>query len=227
MSAIISPFIAFLHSIAAVVPLPVFTFLGALIEEIIAPIPSPIVMTLAGSLAATSGGVVGSLVTLAIIGSIGKTIGSYFIYIIADKLEDVVLSKFGKFLGVSHREVESIGKHLNKGWRDDIVLFLLRAVPIMPTAPVSLVAGLVKLNLRTYLVSTFLGNIVRNLFYLYVGFTSIGALESVNEGLDSIENIGYVLIFALMAGVVGYFYLQRKKGKGLNIIERFSGHKEE
>jgi len=227
MSAIISPFIAFLHSIAAVVPLPVFTFLGALIEEIVAPIPSPIVMTLAGSLAATSGGVIGSLVTLAIIGSIGKTIGSYFIYLIADKLEDVVLSKFGKFLGVSHREVEAIGKHLNKGWRDDIVLFLLRAIPIMPTAPVSLVAGLVKLNLRTYLVSTFLGNIVRNLFYLYVGFTSIGALESVNEGLDSIENVGYVLLFALMVIVVGYFYLQRKKGKGLNIIERFSGHKEE
>lgn len=220
LSSIIQPFIDFLHRSAEILPLPWFTFFGALLEEVVAPIPSPLVMTLAGSLAASAGSAVTYLGFIALVGAVGKTLGSYFVYVIADKGEDIVMGKFGKFLGVSSKEVEIIGKHLNKGWQDDVVLFLLRAVPIIPTAPVSLVCGLIKLNLRTYLTATFLGTLVRNIFYLYLGFTSVNALESLNEGIDSFEKFGYLALLILVAAVMVYIYLQRKKDTGFKFLEK-------
>lgn len=222
LSQFLQPVIETLERFAHVMPLPWFAFIGAFVEELIAPIPSPLVMTLAGSLAAAEQAPVTYLFFIALIGAIGKTIGSYLIYKIADKGEDLVLTKLGKFIGISHKEVESIGKHLNKGWRDDFVLFLMRAIPIMPTAPVSIVCGLIKLKMRTYLTSTFLGTFVRNVFYLYLGYTSLGALEQVNEGLDSVENLGYLIILIFVAATMLWIYKQRQKGGGADMFDRFS-----
>lgn len=221
LSQLLQPLIDMLQRFAHIMPLPWFAFIGAFIEELIAPIPSPLVMTLAGSLAAAENAHFSYLLFIALIGAIGKTIGSYLIYIIADKGEDLVLTKFGKFVGVSHKEVESIGKHLNKGWRDDLVLFLMRAIPIIPTAPVSIVCGLIKVKMRTYLTSTFFGTFVRNVFYLYLGFTSVGALEQVNEGLDSFENIGYLIIIVFVAAIMLWIFKQRQKGNGVDFFDRF------
>jgi membrane protein DedA with SNARE-associated domain len=220
LSDLLQPLIDLLHQFSEIMPLPWFAFVGAFVEEVIAPIPSPLVMTLAGSISATNDNPISYLFFLAFIGAVGKTIGSYIIYVLADKGEDVVMNKFGKLLGVSHREVEIIGKHLNKGWRDDFVLFLLRAVPIMPTAPVSIVCGLVKLNLRTYITSTFLGTMVRNIFYLYLGYTSLGALESVNEGIDSFEKIGYLVILITLGLAFAYIFYQRKNDAGLKFLDK-------
>lgn len=220
LSSLINPLIELLHQLAGVVPLPVFTFVGALIEEIVAPIPSPIVMTLAGSMAASLGSPWTYLGWLALIGAIGKTIGSYVIYLVADKGEDLIMTKFGKYIGITHREVESISKHLNHGWRDEVVIFLLRAIPIMPTAPVSIVCGMIKVRLTTYLSATFFGTLVRNIFYLYLGYTSVGALESLNEGIDSMEKFGYIILLGLIALLFGYIYYQKKNNAGIDFLEK-------
>jgi len=222
LSQLLQVFIDLLNQLAQIMPAPWFTFIGAFVEEVVAPIPSPFVMTLAGSLAAAQNSTWMYLLWLALIGAVGKTIGSYLVYAVSDKGEDFVLGKFGKYLGVSHREVEIIGKQLNHGRRDDIVLFLLRAVPIMPTAPVSIVCGLIKLNKRTYIVSTFFGTLVRNMMYLYLGFTSVDALESLNEGIEAQEKIGYVILLGIVALIVGYIYKQRKNDSGLKYLEKKS-----
>lgn len=222
LSQLLSPLIELLHQLSGLVPLPIFTFFGAFIEEVIAPIPSPLVMTLAGSMTASLGKAWTYLIWLALVGAIGKTIGSYIIYVIADKGEDLIMTKFGKYLGVSHKEVEIIGKHLNKGWRDEFVLILLRAIPIMPTAPVSIVCGLIKINLKTYLSATFIGTLIRNIFYLYLGFTSVGALESINEGIDSFEKIGYLILLIMVAAGLLFIYVQKKNESGIKFLEKKS-----
>ncbi len=210
MSQLFGPIIEYLHTLSQAMPLPLFISIGAAIEEIIAPIPSPLVMTLGGSLAAASGLHWLSLVYLAVIGSFAKTIASYLVYVVSDKAEDLVLGKFGRFLGVTHKEVEKLGSQLSGGWKDDLVMFALRAIPIIPTAPVSIISGLLKVNLITFFWTTFVGYTIRNYFYLYLGATSIGALESLNEGLDSVEKIGYLIIFALLVGLTIFFYKQRQ-----------------
>lgn len=209
---IITEFTNLLASFSNTVPLPLFIVIAAFIEEVIAPIPSPFVMTISGSLIASQGQSILFLGAMAVLGAFSKTAGSYIIYFIADKLEDVLINKFGKFLGVSHEDTEGIGKMFGKGMRDDVAIFLMRAIPIMPTAPVSVVAGLLKFNLKTYLIASFCGLIVRNIFYLYFGYVGIGALEALNSNLQSLETIGYGVLFLFLAGLTLWFYKKRRAG---------------
>ena len=211
--------VGYLTHLATKIPVTIFVTVGAFVEEVIAPIPSPLVMTLAGSIAEAQGRPVLFLLLLALLGAAAKTLGSWVVYFVSDKAEDLVLGKFGKFLGVSHKEVEGIGKLLSGGIKDDLILFLLRAIPIVPTAPVSIVSGLLKLKLRTYLNSTFWGTLVRNILYLYLGFSGFKTLESLNEGLETWESVGYVIIFALLAVLVIWFYQRRRSGGGDSFIE--------
>lgn len=198
-----------LKNSASYLPLELSSFLGGMIEEIIAPIPSPFVMAAVGSAAfAQSKGFL-YLIGLALWGSLGKTLGAWVIYVIADKLEDVVIGKFGRFLGVSHQEVEGLGKHFQGGWKDDVILFVLRALPIVPSSPVSVVCGIIKVNMRTYLVSTFLGNILRNLIYIYLGYAGVSAYQSFLSGLDSVESIVQLVIFFSLVSLVGWIYYKR------------------
>src|SRR3989344_274897 len=219
MNFMFDALVDYLVHIAAKIPVSVFVTVGAFVEEVIAPIPSPLVMTLAGSIAEAQGRPVAFLLLLALLGAAAKTLGSWLVYFVSDKAEDIVVGKFGKFLGVSHKEVEGIGKLLSGGIKDDLILFLLRAIPIVPTAPVSIVSGLLKLKLRTYLNSTFWGTLVRNILYLYLGFSGFTTLESLNEGLETWESVGYVIIFALLAVLVIWFYQRRRSGGGDSFIE--------
>lgn len=198
-----------LKNSANYLPLELSSFLGGLIEEIIAPIPSPFVMAAVGSAAFAQGRAFVSLLILALVGSLGKTLGAWVIYGIADKLEDVVVGKLGRFLGVSHQEVEGIGKHFQGGWKDDLILFVLRALPIVPSSPVSVVCGIIKVNLRTYLVSTLAGNFFRNLAYIYLGYAGVSAYQSVLSGLDSVESVVQILIFLSLTAFVGWIYYKR------------------
>lgn len=225
LSDILSYLINLLHDLAVLLPLPLFTVVAAFIEEVVAPIPSPLVMTLAGSLAASAGQPLPYLLGLALIGGLSKTFGSWVVYLLADKSEDIVMGRFGRFLGISHREVEAFGRHLHKGRRDAWVIFLLRAIPVIPTAPVSLVAGIIKLQLRGYILATFWGTLVRSILYLYFGFTSVGALTALNEGLEDLESVGYLVLALLMAGLIAYFYYLRSRGAGLTMVERITREK--
>lgn len=211
--------IQWLETLAREIPITWFVFVGSLVEEIIAPIPSPLVMMLAGSISATQNSPIIFLLLLAVIGAFSKTIGSFIIYQIADKTEDVLIDNFGKFLGVSHADTEGLGAFLSKGKRDDFAVFLLRAVPIMPTAPVSVVAGLIKIDLKTYLISTFLGLTIRNSIYLYLGYISLGAIESFNEGFESLEKIGYLILSILGMIALLWIYRKRQKSSPLKAME--------
>ncbi len=200
-------FLSALHALSELVPLPVFTTIGGFIEEVVAPIPSPLVMTSAGSIALEQGQTAFYIVIISLFAAIGKTIGAIIIYYFADKAEDVVLSRFGKFLGITHREVESIGKRFNKTWKDDVILFLLRAIPVFPGAPVAAVAGLIKINMRTYVQSTFLGVWVRSMIFAYIGYYG---LSQLNEFVASAEDVGKILFF-LAVGVTGIIIFQKKR----------------
>mgnify|MGYP000514461053 CR=1 FL=1 len=211
-----------LVTLANQVPLEFFTFAGAFIEELIAPIPSPIVMTLAGTLAEAQNKPFAFLFVLALVGAIGKIIGSYILYVISDKLEDIVVGKFGRFFGLTHKEIEKLGKHFNGGPRDDIIIFLLRAIPIVPTAPVSIICGVIKVKLRTYLVSSFLGTLVRNMFYLYLGYAGLATYETVISQFESVEKIVTVTLGLLLIGGIGLIWYAKNKDMLLEKLQNMT-----
>lgn len=195
---------------ARVVPLELFTFAGSFIEEVLAPIPSPIVMTVTGSIAAAQEKPMAYLIVLSLIGAAGKTIGAVIVYAVADKAEDLIFGKLGKYLGVSHAEVETFGKRIKGTWKDYVLLFFLRALPIMSSAVVSVGAGVIKVPMRVYLPTTILGTIIRDFFYLYVGFTGIETLQRMVNGFESIEGMIEAAVAVAIVLVFGWIYWKRK-----------------
>jgi membrane protein DedA with SNARE-associated domain len=191
-------------------PLDIFAFFGSFVEEIIPPIPAPLIMTTAGSLALTQHHMWLFLLWLAVAGSIGKTIASWIFYVVGDKFENIAVRKFGKFIGINHKDVESLGSRFNGGWGDGAVLFVLRSIPIFPSVSVSIVCGIIRLNMRTFLGTTFLGTIVKNLIYLYVGY---GGIQAVGFFVRKIHNahFWFGILFVLISTGLIYWLVRKQK----------------
>lgn len=200
-----------LISLANKIPVWLFTLLGALIEEIIAPIPSPFVMTLAGALTHTAQHPWTYLIFLAIIGAIGKTAGAWAVYAISDRFEDVITPYLGKYFGITHTEIEKLGSRFDKSRKDDIILFAMRALPIMPSSPISFVCGFIKLNIRTFIGATFLGSLVRSFIFLYIGYVGTNTYSSLLKGFDSIESFLQIGIAGVLSLILVWAYLHRRK----------------
>lgn len=214
-------FIQTLTHWSQVVPLEVFTLVGAFAEEVIAPIPSPFVMMLSGSIARAQQNAWWFLIILAIIGSVGKTAGAWIIYWLTDKAEDIVIGRFGRFFGVSHKDLESIGKYFSKGGKDDLLLFIVRCIPVMPSSPISAACGAIRIPLKTFLLTTFLGTIVRNLFFLGLGFVGLQTASSLTSGLEKVETVIQVLcILAVFAGLA-FLYKKRQQQSPIEWVKNF------
>lgn len=183
------------------VPLELFTFVGSFVEEVLAPIPSPIVMTVTGSIASAQNKAMMYLIVLSVIGAMGKTLGAVLVYYIAAYAEEILVGKFGQFFGVTRQEIEGLGKRFTGSWKDMFFLLFLRALPIMSSAVVSVCSGVIKVRMRTYIIATFLGTVVRDFFYLYVGYTGIETLHHLVDGFDTVESVLQALIggFILLA----------------------------
>jgi membrane protein DedA with SNARE-associated domain len=210
---------AYMEALANQIPLEIFTFFGTILEEIFAPIPSPFVMTITGSIAQAQGHSMVYLIIVAIIGAAGRVAGTSFLYLIADVAEDIVIGKFGNFLGVSHREIEQIGSRFNGTARDYLTLIFFRSIPVMPSSPISVVCGLIKLNYKVFALGTGIGSVFRNLFFLYIGFTGLAATESFMEGLESAETIAQIVFVLALVGGFYYFYRKRERGELLESSE--------
>ena len=144
------------------------------------------------------------------------------IYIISDKAEDFIVGKLGKILGVTHNEIERLGKQFDGTGRDYIFLFLLRFVPIVPTSPISIICGIIKIDLKKYLITSFSGYFLRNMIYLYLGYIGY---SSISQGFDSAESIIKLLLALLIGSVIVYLYFRRNKIDAVSVIKNKLGPK--
>ncbi|MEK7587156.1 MAG: VTT domain-containing protein [Patescibacteria group bacterium] len=200
----------FIRQLAEILPVELFVFLGSIIEEVIAPIPSPLVTMMAGVLVFSAGKTFLTLIVLAIIGGLSKTLICWLFYILGDKTEDYLLKKFGRWLGVSHTEIEGLGKYFNGTKRDVWALLFIRALPFMPTTIVSLFSGIIKIKMENYLLATSIGLTIRSFIFLVIGYTGFASLESIINGIGSIESALQIIIALILISVLAYFYWQRK-----------------
>lgn len=158
-----------LKEIATSWPLELFAFVGSVLEEIIAPIPAPLVMSLSGYIANERGHGWVYFALLALIGALGKTLASYMLYYLGNKAEDIVVDRWGKLLGLERQKLDRAAALMNKGWWDDALLVFLRAVPLIPTFIVSIACGVLKVPMRTFLWTTLAGSFVRNIAMIWLG----------------------------------------------------------
>lgn len=207
---------AYLVDTAQTMSLELFSFLASFVEEVIAPIPSPTVMMLAGSLAKVQEYSMLGLLVLALFGALGKMLGALLIYIVADKAEDVIMHRFGKFFNITHEEVEAFGKKLSNGPKDYVFLTVLRAMPLIPSVLLSAGAGLLKIPLPVFLVSTFLGTVIKDGVYLYTGYMGLKIIEFFVRQASEYEIYVEVLIAISVLGFIAY-RVMKKRAKNMQV----------
>lgn len=201
---------SFLESLAHQLPLPAFAFVGSIIDEVIAIVPSPFVPLTVGSLVFSQGKPFGFLFLVALTGTIGKTLATLLTYWVADKLEDyLTTSRLGKILGVDKKEIEKYGRYLNGTKRDELIMVVLRTLPFVPTLPVSVIAGLIKLDIVSYTVTTFIGTYLRFMFYLIVAYEGVRKYQGLIETLDATTTIFEITIVLTFMGWL-FLFLRKK-----------------
>lgn len=189
-------------------------FVGSIIEEMFSPVPSFLVLVPAGAALLAQEGAWWYICVLAVIAATGRVIGALVLYFLADKLEDLVFRKKRSLFGVSHAQVERVGRTLAAkrktslwGW-----LFTINAVPIFPATPVLLTAGFIKIPLKLFLSATFCGSIFNALFYLFIGYFGLGTtwlLDSIGVGAN-------ILFAACVVALILWLLLRHKRGANAN-----------
>jgi membrane protein DedA with SNARE-associated domain len=199
---------------ALVVPLPWFVFAGSALEELVSLIPASLVMGLAGSVALVRGYSIFYLMFLALVGNIARLFGAYLYYWLGDRLEDILIPYFKKFLGVGHEEVESLGKRFSgRHYRDGMVLFFMRATPFFPVTVTSIACGVIKMNLRVYLTASFLGNFCKDFLFLTVGYIGLASMKHAWRPVQDYKWYVDVIVWALIGAAFVTLYLHRGRGK--------------
>ena len=179
--------------------------LAALIETIFPPIPSEVVMPLAGYLASISGRGYAGLLFVVISATLGATLGAVLIYYLSLKLGRFFVVRYGKYFFVTEEKISASEKWFEK-YGGKAVFFGRMAPGIREL--ISIPAGFSKMNFRKFIVYTSLGTFIWTLFLVSLGFFFGVYLEKFN--LSGIfEEIAILILLTILAYFV-FKYLVKK-----------------
>jgi membrane protein DedA with SNARE-associated domain len=190
-------------------------FIGVMIEQIIVPIPSPLIIMGAGAILIShelsiSNAFLQILWIIVLPGTIASTLGSYIGYMISYYGGKALVVRLQRFLDVDWEEIENLEKRF-QGKKENLSLFLSRAIPVFPISLVSIFAGLIRVPIRPFTLYTFLGSIFRCFFLGFVGWWIGATYEKAATQLDSVETIVSILMLMGMVVVLGYLYFKFRR----------------
>jgi membrane protein DedA with SNARE-associated domain len=190
-------------------------FIGVIIEQIIVPIPSPLIVMGAGAILilpdlSIPNAFLQILWIIVLPGTVASTLGSYIGYLISYYGGKALVVRYQRFLGVDWKEIENLEKRF-QGKKEALSIFFSRAIPVFPISLVSIFAGLLHVPVRPFTFYTFLGSIFRCLFLGFVGWWIGATYEKVATQLDSVETVISILMLIVMGGVLGSLYYKFRK----------------
>lgn len=141
---------------------------------------------------------------LALVGACGRILASMLLYVLADKAEDKLLGNGRRFFGITHKQLERFGERLSGKSRDWWALFLLNAVPVLPTSLLSLACGFIKVRFQLFVTATFLGSAINGCFYLAIGYGGIQAAAALQHLELAFQLITIALLIVLLVWLLRY-----------------------
>lgn len=210
MPAMFDAVIHWLQATAQSVPLPLFVAIGGVIEEIIAPIPSPLVATLAGSIASAQGMSIPAVMLIGVVATVGKFCGATVFYILGIVFKELAVPRFGRYVGVSEDDLKRFGAHFNGSRRDVFLLTCIRAIPVMPSTPISLLCGTLNISARTFAFSSLVGFYIREMTFIILGYTGLSAMDQLMSGIDTAETVLKAVVVIATLAILGWLYWKRR-----------------
>ena len=197
---------------------PLAVFVGVIVESVIVPLPSPLIVMGAGAIlvpaTASPLQALADILRLVVLpGAIASALGAYVGYGLGYWGGKPLVTRLQRFLGFGWPEVEAMETRLARG-RAGLMIFALRALPIVPLSLISVGGGLLRLPLIPFTAWTFLGSIPRIVFLAYLGWFARDTYEGLAQRLDSVETV--VSAGILVGAVALIIWLRRRARAGLS-----------
>jgi membrane protein DedA with SNARE-associated domain len=190
-------------------------FAASVAEEVIAPIPSALVMMASGFL------FVSGSVTLANIWKLifyvglpagfGVAVGSLPIYAAAYFGGKPILEKWGKYLGLYWADVEKMRLKLEEKKSDGVVIIGARVLPLVPSVAISALCGFMRMRVWKYFYLTFIGMFLRGLVMGVIGWQVGNVYTRYADAIAHFED--KVLILLIVVAVACFAWLILRKYK--------------
>ncbi len=174
------------------------------IESACIPLPSEVIMPFAGFLVAQGKF---SLFGVTIAGAFGCLIGSLLAYVVGSWGGRRFIEKYGKYILISHHDLELSDNFFNKYGASAI--FFSRLLPVVRTY-ISLPAGIAKMNFTKFVIYTFAGSLPWCLALAYMG-------KKLGDHWDSLgiyfHKFDFIIVALIIIGIVWYIWRHVKQIK--------------
>jgi len=195
----------------------VFVFLFLMvIQSLIAPIPSELVLLSGAMIFGFWGGV--------ILGVIGSMLSAAITYYVSNKGGRSILDATGEKLSLADRMISIMDEWI-ESWGFWAIL-VGRSVPVIMFDPVSYAAGLSNIKPKQYYIATLIGSIPRAIFYAYLGYKMLGGndpltiatmeqeeFELISGQFNTIFFVifGILVLMLVLANILSYVREKRKE----------------
>jgi len=167
------------------------------IESACVPLPSEIIMPFAGYLIAMGKF---SLWGVALAGALGCVVGSILAYVIGVWGGRTFIEKYGKYILISHHDLDVADNFFNK--YGSFAIFFSRLLLVVRTF-ISLPAGIAKMNFTKFVIYTFLGSLPWCLGLAYLG-------KKLGDHWDTLKiyfhKFDFIIILVIIALLVWHIW---------------------
>jgi len=178
------------------------------IESACIPLPSEIIMPLAGWMLVESAGLgVGYIALAGFCGGLGNVFGSLIAYWVGLKGGIPFLRRYGKYILISNHDLDRANLWFAK--YGDWITFIARFVPAVRTF-ISLPAGIARMNLAKFSIYAFLGSFIWSAALAYGGYLLGKNWEEIRSVMRPFD---YPIVGAFVIAVIIFIWLRLRNRK--------------
>lgn len=111
---------------------------------------------------------------------LGSTFGSIALYALAYFGGKPLIEKYHRFFRFSWKDVERVNAYFKGTWYDEIIFFVLRCAPVLPSIPLNVASGILRMRFAPFFVLTAVGSIIRMTLTLAAVGMSLQGLASLS-----------------------------------------------
>jgi membrane protein DedA with SNARE-associated domain len=177
------------------------------LENVFPPIPSEVIMPLAGFLVAEGKQNFAGVVIAGMVGSVLGALPLYYAgYLLGEERLKAFADKHGRWLTMSRDDLERAKKWFDQHGK--LAVLICRLVPGIRSL-ISIPAGIAKMNMAAFLFYTSVGAGIWTALLAYAGYILRARFETVGEYLNAVSYVVFAVI--LLMYFVRVFNESRKK----------------
>ena len=172
------------------------------VENIFPPIPSELVLPLAGALSADDELVFWGVVAAGVVGSLVGAVALYAIGWVARRAGvRRLVATYGRFLLISEKDLDRGAAWFQR--YGEAVIFFGRLIPIIRSI-ISIPAGYTRMPIGRFLLYTTAGTAIWSLFLTYVGWVLGENWAEIRTFMEPYENGTLVALILAVVGFIGW-----------------------